>query len=153
MFDKSYSLKTANEILKEVIIPELPEGMGKEQAIALISVLKNIDMWTKDNLEPRKVLIEKINSGMNSIVAKIQNDHPSPGLVKAAESLLQELKGINETNDEMDEKWKKANGIQCELIRLLYKESMSNPNIEELYIKPLRRNIREQLDFEMKFVR
>ncbi|WP_423802104.1 hypothetical protein [Neobacillus sp. SAB-20_R2A] len=152
MFDKSFTLKTANDVIKDVIIPNLTSGMAKEQAIALLSVLKNVDTNTIENTKPKEQLITLINQTVEEFLQAIRSDSRETSAfnwVEELDSALEETVFI----EDVTEKWKQLNEIQCRLLRFLYKENAANRAIESKYIFPLRKRIREQLTIEMALVR
>lgn len=150
MFDKSFTLKTANDVIKDVIIPNLTSGMAKEQAIALLSVLKNVDTNTIENTKPKEQLITLINQTVEEFLQAIRSDSSSAfNWVEELDSALEETVFI----EDVTENWKQLNEIQCRLLRFLYKENAANRAIESKYIFPLRKRIREQLTIEMALVR
>ncbi|MCH6263964.1 hypothetical protein [Neobacillus citreus] len=150
MFDKSFTLKTANDVIKDVIIPNLTSGMAKEQAIALLSVLKNVDTNTIENTKPKEQSITLINQTVEEFLQAIRSDSSSAfNWVEELDSALEETVFI----EDVTEKWKQLNEIQCRLLRFLYKENAANRAIESKYIFPLRKRIREQLTIEMALVR
>ncbi|WP_462413708.1 hypothetical protein [Neobacillus sp. Marseille-QA0830] len=149
MFDKSFMLKTANEVIKDVIIPHLANDMAKEQAIALLSVLKNIDTHTVENQQPKEQLNQLITQTIHELLQKIRMAHFTFHWVEELETALEETASIVDVTV----KWKQLNEIQCQLLRFLYKESTVNPEMEEQCIFPLRKMLREQLKFEMALVR
>lgn len=152
MYDKTYTFKTAIEALKNEIIPKLTDGIAKEQAIALISVLKNLETNTIENLKQKEQIIILIKQTLTEYVQKLQTDSKNfatGGCVGLLEEGLIEAENI----EHVTEKWKRLNGLQCQLLRFLYKEGSNNSTIEHLYINPLRKKIREQLNLEMALVR
>jgi hypothetical protein len=152
MYDKAYTFKTANEVLKNEIIPKLTDGIAKEQAIALISVLKNLETNTVENLKPKEQINLLIKQTLKEYVQKLRKDSTSfssAGCVGQLEEGLKEAESI----ENVTEKWKRLNELQCQLLRFLYKERSNNSTIEQLYINPLRKLIREQLNLEMALVR
>ncbi|WP_077213318.1 hypothetical protein [Bacillus dakarensis] len=152
MLDKKLTFKTANQALKEIIIPELEDGVAKEQAIALISVLKNLDMWTVENISPKEQLIAKIQENLEEQFQKLEQDSGQFSSLDWKGSLEKSYKNTEGLVD-VTEKWKVLNDIQCQLIQQLYKENDRNPEIQESYITPLREKVREQLNIEMSLVR
>ncbi|MEB1806974.1 MAG: hypothetical protein LPK26_06700 [Bacillaceae bacterium] len=152
MLDKSYMFKTTTEILKEVIIPNINNSMAKEQAIALISVLKNLDMQTSQNLSPKEQLNSLIQETLHEYILKLKKDPINFQTDGLAEQLLEELKET-ELIEDITTKWSQLNELQCKLIRALYKENTVNGHVESMYILPLRQKLREQLNIEMALVR
>jgi hypothetical protein len=152
MLDKTLAFKTANQVLKEIIIPELPDGVAKEQAIALISVLKNVEMWTVENIDPKEKLVNRIIDSLEEQLQKVEYDSENFSSPEWRTKLEESFKKT-ESLEDVTEKWKGLNELQCRLIHHLYQESVNNPSIEDLYIKPLRERIREQLNIEMALVR
>lgn len=152
MLDKTLAFKTANQALKEIIIPQLQDGVAKEQAIALISVLKNIEMWTVENISPKEQLVNRIIDSLEDQLQKLEHDSENFSTLEWRTRLEKSYKEI-ESIENVTEKWKQLNELQCRLIQHLYQEKAKNPFIEELYILPLREKIREQLNIEMALVR
>ena len=152
MLDKTLTIQTANRVLKEIIIPQLQDGVAKEQAIALISVLKNLDKCTVENTGPKEQLIQKIKDSIEDQLRRLKQDSLNFSSFEWNSQLEQSLMET-ETIQDITEKWKRLNELQCFLIQFLYKESVKNPKIEECYIQPLRKEIREQLNIEMALVR
>ncbi|WP_216830713.1 hypothetical protein [Alkalihalobacterium elongatum] len=152
MLDKSYTFKTTTEVLKEVIIPHINNSMAKEQAIALISVLKNLDMQTIENLSPKAQLNLLISETIHDFIGRIQADE---GLFRYDRIVDQLMDDLNEVNliEDTNTKWSRLNELQCTLIQALYKESLNNTNVERYYITPLRQKLREQLNIEIALVR
>ena len=139
-------------MLKKEIIPKLIDGIAKEQAIALISVLKNLETNTVENLKPKEQINKLVIQTIEENVLKLRNDYETPsckGLVVRLEAGLKEAEAIGNVT----EKWKQLNELQCQLLRFLYKETLNNSAIEQVYINPLRKKIREQLNLEMALVR
>jgi hypothetical protein len=152
MYDKSYTFKTANDVLKAVIIPNLTDGIAKEQAIALVSVLKNLETNTVENIKPKEQILILIKQTLKEYVQKIRSDFKNfsaDGWGVQIEEAINEVEII----ENVTEKWKQLNELQCQLLRFLYKERLNNSTIEQLYINPLRKKIREQLNLEMELVR
>ena len=152
MYDKGYTYKTVNEVLKNEIIPKLTDGIAKEQAIALISVLKNLETNTVENLKPKEQLILLIKQTLKEYGEKLGIDKENFSTFRHV-GLLEEGMREAEKVEGITEKWKLLNYLQCQLLRFLYKESSNNPMIESLYITPLRKKIREQLNIEIALVR
>ncbi|WP_209124536.1 hypothetical protein [Alkalihalobacillus sp. BA299] len=152
MLDKSLTIRTVNDVLKEVIIPNINNSMAKEQAIAIISVLKNVDMHSVQNVGPKKQLVEHIQETLNEMILKIINDKLSSRMESIVGQFKDELIKI-ERFDDVTEKCNRLNELQCNLIRSLYEESTYNTEVEKLYILPLRKKFREQLMIEMALVR
>ncbi|WP_078428089.1 hypothetical protein [Alkalihalobacterium alkalinitrilicum] len=153
MLDKSFTIRTINEVLKENIIPHINNSMAKEQAIALISVLKNVDMQTEQNFSAQEQITVLTEQTLNEYIIKIQNDRSNFNTcVDWVNRILIELNEVVEIGD-ITEKWSRLNDLQCQLIRFLYKENAINNNIEQLYILPLRKKLRKQLNIEMDLVR
>jgi hypothetical protein len=152
MFNKSFTIKTANEVIKDVIIPNLSNDMAKEQAIALLAVLKNLDTNTVENNRPKEQLNLLIKQSINEILWIIQEDYEDRTTFTWVEELWTAVLEDDATDD-VTEKWKRLNEVQCRLLRFLYKESAANPEIESKYIYLLRKRIREQLNIEMSLVR
>jgi hypothetical protein len=152
MFNKSFTIKTVNEVIKDVIIPNLSNDMAKEQAIAMLAVLKNLDTNTLENTKPKEQLTVLIKQSINEILWIIQEDYEDRATFTWAEELWNAVLE-NDTTDDVSEKWKRLNEVQCRLLRFLYMESAANPEVESKYIYPLRKRIREQLTIEMVLVR
>jgi hypothetical protein len=152
MIDKTLAFKTANQVIKELIIPGLQDGVAKEQGIALISFLRNLEMWTVENNSPKEQLITLIK---NSFEHHLQNLNQDSENFSSLERLSELKEAYQKTEGILDVavKWKRLNELQCKLIQLLYEERAKNPRIQELYIFPLREQIREQLNIEMSLVR
>ena len=152
MYDRSYTFKTANEVLKNEIIPNITDGIAKEQAIALIAVLKNLETNTVENIKPKEQIIILMKQSLTVYIQKLQsasNHFPTAELVRGIEEGMQ----MAEDSEDATEKWKVLNEVQCQLLRFLYKEKLNNPEIDHLYITPLRKKIREQLNLEIALVR
>lgn len=152
MFDKSFMFKTASEVIKDEIIPYLENDMAKEQAIALLSILKNIDTHSVENHRPKEQINQLIIQTINEILEKIRmnpKDRSAFNWVEKLETALEETASI----EDVTVQWKQLNEIQCQLFRFLYKERAKNPEMEEHYITPLRKRVREQLTIEMALVR
>lgn len=152
MYDKAFTVKTANQVLKNIIIPNLTDGVAKEQAIALISVLKNLEKNTIENTKPKEQITILMEQTLLDYAGQLKKD---PSVLTGAdwadqlEEAMKKIKKVENVND----KWKQYNDLQCQLFRLLYKERMNNPTIEEKFIVPLRKRIRDQLNIEIALVR
>ncbi|WP_174733056.1 hypothetical protein [Mesobacillus harenae] len=152
MYDKAFTVKTANQVLKDVIIPNLTDGVAKEQAIALISVLKNLEKNTSENTKPKEQIINLMERTLLDYAGQIKKN---PNVFRDAVWADQLEEAIKQTEiiEGVTEKWKNYNDLQCQLLYFLYKESLNNPTIEQKYIAPLRKQIREQLNIEIALVR
>jgi hypothetical protein len=149
MFNKSFAIKTVNEVIIDVIIPNLSNDMAKEQAIAMLAVLKNLDTNTVENTKPKEQLNLLIKESLNEIFLKIQEDD---AVFTWVEELLTAMEDTD-FNEDVTEKWKELNEIQCRLLTFLYKECAVHPGVEAQYIHPFRKKLREQLTIEMALVR
>ncbi|MFC4024041.1 hypothetical protein ACFOUV_09565 [Oceanobacillus longus] len=145
MFDKSYTIKLVNKVLKEDIIPSLDSGVAKEQAIAMVSVLKNVDLNSEQNLKPyievNGLLDDELTKLLASISVKFSTD-----VISQIENHKIELQKIKKMNDEMN-KWEGLNSLLSNLLKSLYQEPKSTQSIEEC-----RMIMRKQLDIEIQLV-
>ncbi|MEH7112497.1 hypothetical protein V7124_08940 [Neobacillus niacini] len=152
MLNKTLVIHTVNHVLKESIVPQLQDGVAKEQAIALISVLKNLDMLTVENTSPKEKLIVLITDSIDQQLRKLISDSKFSLHLESLSKIEGDLKKAENISD-VEEKWKQLNEIQCKLIQFLYKERVKNPQVDETYIYPIREQIRKQLNIEMSMVR
>ena len=148
MIKKDVTFRTASKMIKEVMIPNLEGGVAKEQAIALLSVLKNLDQWTVEKISPREELASHILNGLEELAERAGNRDD----VNLGAGLRERINGVRSIADPVD-RWKQANALQCRLISKLYEEMELNPRAEEQYLAPLRRRMREQLNMELALVR
>ena len=146
MFDKSYTLQLINNVLKKDIIPSLDSSVAKEQAIAMVSVLKNVDLNSEQNLKPyievNELLDDELTKLLDSISSGLSTDISSQ--IENYKIGLQQIKMIDDVKD----KWEGLNSLLSKLLKLLYQE----PENTKFYIEKCRILLRKQLDIEMRLV-
>jgi len=146
MFDKSYTLQLVNKVLKEDIIPSLDSSVAKEQAIAMVSVLKNVDLNSEQNLKPFIEVNELLDDELTKLLDSI-NGGFSPGMISQIENHKIELQKIKLIDDVKD-KWEGLNKLLSKLLKSLYQQ----PKNAQTYIEECRIIMRKQLDIEMQLV-
>lgn len=152
MLDKTFVFKKIDEVLKEHIIPDLRDEVAKEQAIALISVLRNLDATTLENESTDQQVLNALEQSFNDQFEKLREDlqnFSNLDAIQEIEKAFKELENIKSTK----EKIRQLNQLQCDLIQFFYAELKNNPEIEQLYINPLRVQLRKQLNIELAVVR
>jgi GTPase involved in cell partitioning and DNA repair len=146
MLDKSNTLKAISLVLKRDILPNLNNDVAKEQTIAILALLKNIDATTLPNDEPFKsvnsLLLAELEVSLETM--KQQNSF----IVNDKLTMFQqELKTLAKQEIKEREKWESLNSLFSEMIQFAYQNSELHPFIDEL-----RKIMRKQLNIEMKTV-
>lgn len=150
MYDKDYVIGTVIHVLKEKIIPHLSNHVAKEQAIAMISVLKNLNAHTEVNVQWLHDQTEVITQKLTELANDLETD---PEIGKRVEikqwiDRLRKQVSIVRTGDQDGaEPWYGLNQLACDLLHLLY----CLPN-EEVYLERLREVMRQLLNREMSRV-
>lgn len=144
MFSKSYTLQLVNRVIKEDIIPYLTTSVAKEQAIAMISVLKNVELNTEQNLKPYAEVNQLLEQGLSRILEKIEKSNPEEIQVRSYRTSLRQIESILD----IKEKWEQLNSLFSKLIKQLYQSPSNTENL----IEECRNLMRKQLNIEMKLV-
>ncbi|WP_342431386.1 hypothetical protein [Neobacillus sp. FSL H8-0543] len=146
MLDKSNTLQAISLVLKRDILPNLTNDVAKEQTIAILSLLKNIDATTVPNDEPFKAVnslllaeLEVSLEEMKQLTSLTLNDQ----LTKFEKG----LKKLAKQKEKEREKWESLNSLFSEMIKFAYQNSELHPFIDEF-----RKTMRKQLEIEMKTV-
>jgi len=151
MFDKSYVISMMIDMLKQEIIPDLKSSAAKEQVIAIISVLKNLNANTVVNQDRYETVNLLIVDGVTQIANDIGKDSNLFGtnLSKWAKNLPEEMVYLKSAVKTPFEQWEELNQVLCKLIELLYVEEFIKI---EGYMDRARNLLREQLQNEIKSV-
>ncbi|RLL46839.1 hypothetical protein D8M04_06470 [Oceanobacillus piezotolerans] len=145
MFDKSYTLQLVNKVIKEEIIPSLNSSVAKEQAIAMISVLKSVDVNSEQNLKPYIEVNELLQTELTRILDSIEKSiNGISGNIQRYQIQLEQVKTIKNVK----KKWEKLNNLLSEFITELYQM----PENTQTFIDECRTLLRKQLDIEMSLV-
>ncbi len=155
LYSKSFVLDQVVKVLKEVVIPECQTEKAREQAIAMVSVLKNLDSHTLDNHEVRKQENEELAGVLLEIAQEIQRD---PRLARTSlhqwAEQLQDGYREQESNTSDDlARWNRLNQQLCELIQRLHADEGAADGRDatrEKYLRRIRRLLRKQLDRQLK---
>lgn len=149
MFDKEYTINLINEVIKNDIIPSLNNDVAKEQAIAMISVLKNVNANTVQNVEPYEKVNELLDDELTLLCQKILKDRQlkhtalHQNIIELQKSLA-EIKAFQDTTN----RWKALNELTSRFIKCLYEEHEAAGE----YISQVRKLLRQQLNIEMTLV-
>ncbi|WP_156289671.1 hypothetical protein [Oceanobacillus salinisoli] len=145
MFDKDYTIKLISQVIKEEIIPSIDNSVVREQAIAMVSVLKNVNLNTLQNLNPYEEVNELLGKELSLLLEKVRKQEKSESeLMKEYEIQLAEIEKIQNVK----QKWAELNSLFSKIIKSLYH---SEENVEE-DIQECRRILRKQLNIEIKLV-
>jgi hypothetical protein len=149
MFDKEFTLNRLTEVIKRDIIPHLTNDYSKEQAIAMISVLKNVNLNTVQNYLPFQLVNELLFGELNNQLSKMAEDVAVIGcdLTEKVKKLQFQLQLID-SETEIKTKWEKLNELFSGLITMAYQ---NEAELSE-YIQHFRTVIRKQIDIEMELV-
>jgi hypothetical protein len=146
MLDKSNALQAISFVLKRDILPNLNNDVAKEQTIAILSLLKNIDATTLPNDEPFKsvnsLLLAELEVSLEKM--KQQTSYTVNDYLIVFE---RRLKNLAKQELEEREKWESLNSLFAEMIQFVYQKSELHPFIDEF-----RKIMRKQLNIEMKTV-
>jgi len=146
MLDKSNTLHVISLVLKRDILPNLNDDVAKEQTIAILSLLKNIDATTVPNDEPFKsvnfLLLTELEVSLEKMKQQI-----SLTLNRQLENFEKGLKTLAKQEMSEREKWESLNILFSEMIQFVYQNSELHPFIDEF-----RNTMRKQLNIEMKTV-
>ncbi|MGG1677186.1 hypothetical protein ACIFOT_15720 [Neobacillus sp. NRS-1170] len=146
MLDKSCTFQAIIQVLKNDILPFITNDVAKEQAVALLSLLKNLDANTIQNEEIfKKVnchLLEQLEISLNQL------NELTAGSFKADLVKFQEnLTSILQKSQSERYKWESVNQLFSEFIQFVYQ----NPELN-YYIDDLRKIVRNQIDMELTIV-
>lgn len=146
MFDKSYTLQLVNRVIKEDIIPSLNSSVAKEQAIAMISVLKNVELNTEQNVKPYIEVNNLLEKDLTRILESIQKNAVDniSNYIQSYQIQLQQTSSIKDVK----EKWEELNSLLSRLIKQLYQ----HPKENKAFIEEVRILLRKQLEIEMRLV-
>jgi hypothetical protein len=158
LYQKSYVLNQVMRILKEVVIPELRTEKAREQAIAMVAVLKNLDSHTSDNHD----WLEKENEEMARALLEIAYDiqkEPRLSLTslhKWAEQLPRDVyrSQTAAAEDELS-RWHLFNQLLCDLVCLLYAEQGKGDGLDEMrkkYLDWVRSLLRKQVNRQLEHI-
>ena len=155
IYDKSVVFSRIIETIKQEILPDLTSSVAKEQGIAMISVLKNLDAnmivntehYQQENIEVKKNLIELASDILQEPQFKTSS------LVNWAKNALKKLETTKTESTDPIQLWKELNHEECKLIQLLYQDDSDGLNsAREEYLGRARKLIRRQLEIEMAIV-
>ncbi|PWA09435.1 hypothetical protein DCC39_13125 [Pueribacillus theae] len=149
MFDKEYTIHLVNQVIKNEIIPSLNNGMAREQAIAMISVLKNVNANTRQNLDPYKEVIDLFVKELDVLFERVSQDNSlqDTNLNRKVKEFQNQLNSIK-ANQEIKETWEELNGLTSKFITCLYEDHSRTSG----YISAVRKLMRKQLNIEMALV-
>jgi hypothetical protein len=146
MLDKSKALKAISFVLKRDILPNLNNDVAKEQTIAILSLLKNIDATTLPNDEPFKSVNSLLLAELEVSLEKMKQQ-TSYTVNDYLTMFERRLKDLAKQELEEREKWESLNSLFAEMIQFVYQKSELHPFIDEFRI-----TMRKQLNIEMKTV-
>ena len=149
MFDKEYTLTLVNRVIKEEIIPSLTDDVAKEQAIAMVSVLKNVNLNTTQNQKIYKEVNQLLFRQLTNILNKMEKDEiiHQCGYLKRVKKLQNQLQKLQSEVDPKF-KWEEHNKLFSELIKCMYQQA----DRLDHYIRALRQIMRNQLTIEIQYV-
>ena len=146
MLDKSYTFQAIIQVLKNDILPFITNDVAKEQAVALLSLLKNLDANTIQN----EGIFKKVNSHLleQLEISFYRLNELTAGSFKADLVKFQEnLTSILQKSQSERYKWESLNQLFSEFIQFVYQ----NPELN-YYIDDLRKIVRNQIDMELIIV-
>ena len=146
MLDKSYTFQAIIQVLKNDILPFITNDVAKEQAVALLSLLKNLDANTIQN----EGIFKKVNSHLleQLEISFYRLNELTAGSFKADLVKFQEnLTSILQKSQSERYKWESLNQLFSEFIQFVYQYPELN-----YYIDDLRKIVRNQIDMELTIV-
>ena len=156
LYPKSFVLNRVVRVLKDVVIPELQSEKAREQAIAMISVLKNLDSRTSENDEMRARENAEVGRFLAEIARDIQVDprFARTSLGRWAEQLPPDVdREQEEAATDVLARRNHLNQLLCDLIRLLHADQGTGDGLEaarEELLRRVRKVLRGQLDRQME---
>jgi hypothetical protein len=147
MLDKSNTIQSISLVIKRDILPNLSNEMAREQTIAILSLLKNLDANTVPNEEPYKSVNTLLLTELEESIAKMK---PLTTLTTFDTLTKYENKRKNLAASKQQserEKWEELNSLFSKMIKFVYQNTELHPFIDEF-----RQTMRKQLDIEMKMV-
>jgi hypothetical protein len=146
MLDKTYTFQVIRQVLRRDILPYLTNDMAKEQAVAILSLLKNLDANTIQNDEPFKSVNSLLFRDLEVSLVKM-NEHASLILKDRLLKFKEDLAALAKQQQSDRNTWEALNELFCELIHFVYQNHEFYP-----FIVDLRKTMRKQIDIEIKTV-
>jgi hypothetical protein len=147
MLDKSNTIQSISIVLKRDILPNLTNDMAREQTIAILSLLKNLDANTVPNEEPYKSVNTLLLTELEESIERMK----ALTTITTFDSLTKyenQRKNLAANKQQSErEKWEELNSLFSRMIKIVYQNTELHPFIDEF-----RRTMRKQLDIEMKMV-
>ncbi len=132
-----------NEVLKRDILPNLTDDMAKEQTVAILSLLKNLDANTVQNEEPFKQVNSLLLKELKELLNKLIQVSFNPKI----QAFCEEFSSINKLEQAERSRWETLNRLFSTIIQFIYQNSEYHS-----YIPEVRKIIRQQLEIERKTV-
>jgi hypothetical protein len=146
MLDKSIAFQTISLVLKQDILPHLSNEMAREQVIAMLSLLKNLDANTVPNDEVYRRVNLLLFEELEVILEKINNE-PTTDIPRALNTLLENLISLSQQKQIERKTWELLNELFSEVIQIVYQ----NDSLQQ-FIPDIRKTMRKQLNIELKSV-
>jgi hypothetical protein len=147
MLDKSNTIQSISLVIKRDILPNLSNEMAREQTIAILSLLKNLDANTVPNEEPYKSVNTLLLTELEESIAKMKplTTLTTFDTLTKYENIRKNLAASKQQSER--EKWEELNSLFSKMIKFVYQNTELHPFIDEF-----RQTMRKQLDIEMKMV-
>jgi hypothetical protein len=143
MLDKSTAFQTIHLVLKQDILPHLSNEMAKEQVIAMLSVLKNLDANTIQTDEVYRRVNLLLFKELEEILERITaTDIRSP-----LHTMLENLISLSQKKQSERKTWELLNKLFSEVTQVIYQNDSLHT-----FIPDIRKTMRKQLDIEIKSV-
>ncbi|MEW9050607.1 MAG: hypothetical protein AB2392_05580 [Neobacillus sp.] len=143
MLDKSTAFQTIHLVLKQDILPHLSNEMAKEQVIAMLSVLKNLDANTIQTDEVYRRVNLLLFKELKEILERITaTDIRSP-----LHTMLEYLISLSQKKQSERKTWESLNKLFSEVTQVIYQNDSLHT-----FIPDIRKTMRKQLDIEIKSV-
>jgi hypothetical protein len=145
MLDKSNTIQSISLVLKRDILPNLTNDVAREQTIAILSLLKNLDANTVPNEEPYKSVNTLLLTELEESIAKMKplTTLTTNDSLTKYENIRKNLAASKQQSER--EKWEALNSLFSKMIKFVYQNTELHPFIDEF-----RLTMRKQLDIEMK---
>ncbi|OLS36170.1 hypothetical protein [Bacillus sp. MRMR6] len=148
MLDKSIAFQTISLVLKQDILPNLSSEMAREQVIAMLSLLKNLDANTVPNDEVYRRVNLLLFEELEVILGKV-NNRTVTDIRSPFDTLLEKLISLARKSKNESERmtWESLNELFSEVIQIVYQNDSLQP-----FIPDIRKTMRKQLNIEIKLV-
>jgi hypothetical protein len=154
MLPKQVVLAEIEKVIKDRILPDLVSSAAKEQAAALLAVLKNLDLNTRDAREPFRMVNNHTLQFLQQLPEQLllSQELESTALRRWLEDLPGQLSRV--PYEDSVASYHCLNELLCQFIELLYlEEGGSDRKIKDDWIRSVRSLLRTQLDVELKYIR